>query len=64
MRTELEAVRKPLEARLTDLRRAYATTAHHADGYPLMVRLRMAVRKIDEALEEAEKLMYNDYPKG
>jgi hypothetical protein len=41
---------------------AFPTAAHWAEGYPLKVRLRMAVQKIEEAVTEAEALMFNDHP--
>jgi hypothetical protein len=59
---DLEVLRDRLAARLADVRRAYPTAAHWALGYPLMVRLRMAVRKTEEAIMEAEKIKYNDHP--
>jgi hypothetical protein len=64
MERELTTLRAALIVQLDDVVHHYPTAAHSALGYPVMVRLRMAVRKIDEALAEAKILKYHDYPKG
>ena len=59
---DLRTAHTALTGRLKDVQDAFPTAAHWAEGYPLKVRLRMAVQKIEEAVTEAEALMFNDHP--
>jgi len=59
---ELKGLCAALQDRISDVRRAYPTAHSSALGYPLRVRLETSLKKLHQALEEAETLKYNDHP--